>query len=111
VPGVYCTGWIKRGPSGVIGTSKKDAAETIDNLLADAQAGRLRAVPDASADAVDALLAARGVEVVDYAGWRRIDALERALGEAQARPRIKLCRRDELIAAARAEQPAATAVG
>jgi ferredoxin--NADP+ reductase len=107
VPGVYCTGWIKRGPSGVIGTNKKDAAETIDNLLADMREGRLPGVANAPAGSVDALLAARGVEVVDYEGWRRIDEAERRRGGAQARPRVKLCSRDELLAAAREQHLAA----
>jgi ferredoxin/flavodoxin---NADP+ reductase len=100
VPGVYVAGWIKRGPSGVIGTNKKDATETVDLLLADAVEGRL---PRAGATAgdVDALLAARGVEVVSYAGWEHIDRVEREAGEPQGRPRVKLCSWDELLAAAR----------
>ena len=73
VPGVYCAGWIKRGPSGVIGTNKKDATETVELLLEDARAGALPRAPDASAEAVDALLAERGAEVVMYAGWELID--------------------------------------
>jgi ferredoxin--NADP+ reductase len=99
IPGVYCAGWIKRGPTGVIGTNKKDATETVDLLLEDARAGRLRS---GEADGtIDALLASRGVEVVTYAGWEAIDALERAQGEEQGRPRVKLCTWDELLAAAR----------
>ncbi|MGL6280036.1 MAG: FAD-dependent oxidoreductase [Gaiella sp.] len=100
VPGVYVAGWIKRGPSGVIGTNKKDATETVELLLSDAAAGRLPHV-DATAADVDALLATRGVEVVTHEGWQRIDAVERAAGEPQGRPRVKLCRWDELLAAAR----------
>ncbi len=65
--GVYCTGWIKRGPSGVIGTNKKDATETVELLLEDAAAGRLRRGEPPAAD-VDALLAERGVEVVSHDG-------------------------------------------
>ncbi|HUJ55238.1 MAG TPA: FAD-dependent oxidoreductase [Gaiellaceae bacterium] len=100
VPGVYCAGWIKRGPSGVIGTNKKDATETVELLLEDAGAGRLEPKPDATAAAVDALLAERGVRVVEYAGWAAIDAAERATGEKLGRPRVKLCTWDELLAAA-----------
>src|SRR5439155_13045312 len=59
-PGVYCAGWIKRGPTGVIGTNKKDATETVELLLEDAAAGRLEPKPEATAAAVDALLAERG---------------------------------------------------
>jgi ferredoxin--NADP+ reductase len=99
VPGVYCAGWIKRGPTGVIGTNKKDATETVELLLEDARAGRLPA--RAGDGTVDELLAGRGVEVVTYEGWDRIDATEKALGEAQGRPRVKLCTWDELLTAAR----------
>ena len=101
IAGVYCAGWIKRGPTGVIGTNKKDATETVDLLLEDARAGRLAS---GQADrTIDALLASRGVEVVTYAGWEAIDALERARGEEQGRPRVKLCTWDELLAASRRE--------
>jgi ferredoxin--NADP+ reductase len=98
--GVYCTGWIKRGPSGVIGTNKKDAAETVELLLDDARAGRLpsRGAPAAG---VDDLLSERGVAAVAYEGWEAIDAAERARGEPAGRPRIKLCSWDELLGAAR----------
>ncbi|MEZ5098228.1 MAG: FAD-dependent oxidoreductase [Thermoleophilia bacterium] len=99
VPGLYCAGWIKRGPSGVIGTNKKDATETVDLLLEDVAAGRL--VGGArSAAAVDELLAGRGVSVVTYAAWEAIDAVEKERGSAQGRPRVKLCRWDELLGAA-----------
>ncbi|MBD0330826.1 MAG: FAD-dependent oxidoreductase [Thermoleophilia bacterium] len=100
VPGVYCTGWIKRGPTGVIGTNKKDATETVDTLLEDASAGAL-APPARDDDALLALLAERGVDVVAYSGWEAIDALERGRGAEQSRPRVKLCTWDELLAAAR----------
>jgi len=99
-PGVYCAGWIKRGPTGVIGTNKKDATETVQLLLEDAAAGRLEPKPDASTAAVDALLAERGVQVVEYDGWTAIDEVERAAGEKAGRPRVKLCTWGDLIAAA-----------
>jgi ferredoxin--NADP+ reductase len=99
-PGVYCAGWIKRGPTGVIGTNKKDATETVERLLEDSAAGRLESKPDASATAVDELLAERGVRVVEYDGWMAIDEAERAAGEKEGRPRIKLCTWDDLLAAA-----------
>jgi len=101
VPGVYCAGWIKRGPSGVIGTNKKDATETVELLLEDAREGRLPRT-DASADAVLQLLADRGAEPVLYSGWGAIDAREQELGEPQGRPRVKLATWDELLDAARA---------
>ncbi len=99
LPGVYCAGWIKRGPSGVIGTNKKDASETVQLLLEDATAGRLARAEDAR-DLVD-VLAERGVEPVLYAGWEAIDAAERAAGEPHGRPRVKLCSWEEMLAAAR----------
>jgi ferredoxin--NADP+ reductase len=98
--GVYCAGWIKRGPTGVIGTNKKDASETIDLLLEDAQEGRLRRADPSRT--LEELLADRGVEAVVYAGWEAIDALERGRGEPLGRPRVKLCTWDDLLAAARA---------
>ena len=98
VAGLYCAGWIKRGPTGVIGTNKKDATETVDLLLDDARAGSL---PEPTAGGIDDLLTERGVEVVTYAGWEAIDALERSRGEEQGRPRVKLCTWDELLSAAR----------
>jgi ferredoxin--NADP+ reductase len=98
LPGLYCAGWIKRGPTGVIGTNKKDATETVEHLLADARAGLLPARGDG---ALDTLLDERGRNVVMYAGWEAIDALERSRGEPHGRPRIKLCTWDDLLAAAR----------
>jgi ferredoxin/flavodoxin---NADP+ reductase len=100
VPGVYCAGWIKRGPTGVIGTNKKDATETVQLLLEDAAAGHLEPKPDATAAAVDTLLAERGVAFVEYTGWTAIDEAERAAGEKGGRPRVKLSSWEELLAAA-----------
>jgi len=99
LPGVYAAGWIKRGPSGVIGTNKKDATETVDLLLEDARSRLLPPVDRARR--IEDLLTERGVEVVLYPGWGAIDALERAVGEAQGRPRVKLSTWAELLAAAR----------
>ena len=98
VRGVYCAGWIKRGPSGVIGTNKKDATETIELLLEDARAGALAS--GQAAGAVDRLLRDRGVAVVTQSGWEAIDAAERAAGEPHGRPRLKLAAWDELLGAA-----------
>jgi ferredoxin--NADP+ reductase len=101
VRGLYCAGWIKRGPTGVIGTNKKDATETVEHLLEDARAGLLgRSDESVSAATVEELLASRGVEPVTYAGWEAIDAEERARGEPQTRPRVKLLTWDELVATA-----------
>ena len=100
IPGVYCAGWIKRGPTGVIGTNKKDATETVDLVLEDERAGRFRTSGVRIAADVDSLLAKRGIRVVSYAGWQAIDEVERASGESQGRPRIKLAHWDELLATA-----------
>jgi ferredoxin--NADP+ reductase len=97
-PGVYVAGWIKRGPSGVIGTNKKDATETVALLLEDAAAG---ALPPRGDETLEELLQERGVEAVVYAGWEAIDRTERTAGEPLGRPRIKLCTWDDLLAAAR----------
>jgi ferredoxin/flavodoxin---NADP+ reductase len=83
----YVAGWIKRGPSGVIGTNKKDATETVERLLEDARAG---AFSGAGTGNLEELLEARGVEFVSYPGWQAIDAAERAAGEPLGRPRVKL---------------------
>jgi ferredoxin--NADP+ reductase len=96
--GVYCAGWIKRGPTGVIGTNKKDATDTVERLLEDAREGRLASRSDGSLDDV---LAGRGVDVVTYSGWEAIDLLERTRGEPHGRPRIKLSTWDELLDAGR----------
>jgi ferredoxin--NADP+ reductase len=101
IPGLYCAGWIKRGPSGVIGTNKKDAAETAAHVLEDADAGRL---PAGDGD-LEALLVERGLPFVEYAGWEAIDAHERGLGAPHGRPRVKLATWDELLG--RAARPGA----
>jgi ferredoxin--NADP+ reductase len=101
LPAVYCAGWIKRGPTGIIGTNKKDANETVALLLEDAAAGRLRHSPEATAEAVDALLGERNVDAVLYAGWASIDDVERAAGEKLGRPRVKLVTWDQLLEASR----------
>jgi ferredoxin--NADP+ reductase len=97
-PGVYTAGWIKRGPSGVIGTNKKDAAETCERLLEDARAGLLRS----EGGELESLLRERDVEFVMYQGWEAIDEHERGLGEPRGRPRVKLTSWDELLEKARA---------
>ncbi len=102
VVGEYCSGWIKRGPSGVIGTNKKDGQETAAHLLADAREGKLFEPADPSRESIEALVVERKPDFVSYAGWQAIDECESALGEPQGRPRIKLCTRDELLEAASA---------
>jgi ferredoxin--NADP+ reductase len=107
--GTYCAGWIKRGPTGIIGTNKKDATETVALLLDDVEQGRIAHREEVTADAVEALLAERRSRAVMYPGWTSIDELERAAGEKLGRPRIKLRTWDELLEAA--ERVAAPPVG
>jgi ferredoxin--NADP+ reductase len=101
LPGEYVTGWIKRGPTGIIGTNKRDAQETVDALLADLDAGRLGSPSDPDRDALEELLAERRPDHVTYAGWEAIDRAEKTMGEPQGRPRVKLCSFEELLEAAR----------
>ena len=96
-PGEYVVGWIKRGPTGVIGTNKKDAHETVAAILEDLQARRLPSPPQPAADEALALLHERQANLVTYAGWRAIDHHERSRGAAQGRPRTKLARIEELL--------------
>ena len=100
IPGVYCTGWIKRGPSGVIGTNKKDATETVELLLEDCARRPARRSAAGSSRPVEELLAERGVGVVTYEGWEAIDAVECERGEREGRPRVKLRSWEELLEAA-----------
>jgi ferredoxin/flavodoxin---NADP+ reductase len=96
LPGVYTAGWVKRGPSGVIGTNKKCAQQTTDLLLEDFREGNL---PEPSSNPDELLddLRASGHHVVDYSGWEAIDAHERSLGEPLGRPRVKLVDRELLL--------------
>jgi ferredoxin/flavodoxin---NADP+ reductase len=96
LPGIYAAGWVKRGPSGVIGTNKKCASETVAVLLADFADQKIPAARS-DPDTLLAQLRARGVQVVDYAGWEGIDAYEKGLGEPQGRPRVKLVSRSEQL--------------
>jgi ferredoxin--NADP+ reductase len=99
--GDYVVGWIKRGPTGIIGTNKRDAQETVDTLLADLDAGLLNDPADPSRDALEELLATRAPEHVTYTGWEAIDSAEKAAGEPHGRPRVKLTTTAELLEAAR----------
>ena len=97
--GEYVVGWIKRGPSGVIGTNKPDAVESADALLEDHGAGQLPEPKVTDRDAITRLLAERGVRTVSWQDWQRLDALERARGQALGRPRLKFTRIEEMLAA------------
>jgi ferredoxin--NADP+ reductase len=118
LPGEYVVGWIKRGPSGVIGTNKKDAQQTVDAMLVDlalsddagsgggdGEAHARHAPDEPDADAIEALLRERQPELVTYSGWEAIDRHERALGESSGRPRVKLTEIDEMLRIAAAQEP------
>jgi ferredoxin--NADP+ reductase len=96
VPGEYVAGWVKRGPTGVIGTNKPDAVETVKHMLEDAS--QLPALPPADAHAVEKLLDERKVQFVTFAQWRKLDALEIARGAAVGKPRVKFIQAEEMLA-------------
>lgn len=96
VPGQYAAGWIKRGPSGIIGTNKPDAAATVDALLADL--GKLDTATKPGAEALLPLLAERGVRVVSYPDWQKIDSAEISRGKPKSKPREKFTRIPEMLA-------------
>ena len=99
MPGVYATGWIKRGPVGLIGHTKSDAMETISHLVNDQASWWSPASP--SEESVVELLESRGVQYTDLDGWHRLDEHEIALGEPHGRARIKVVPRDEMVRIAR----------
>ncbi|MHB8490775.1 MAG: FAD-dependent oxidoreductase [Solirubrobacteraceae bacterium] len=104
-PGEYVVGWIKRGPSGVIGTNKKDAQETVNAILEDLAADRLPEPARPQAADVEAMLRARKPELVTYAGWSEIDRHERSRGEPHGRPRSKLAAIEDMLEVAATAQP------
>jgi ferredoxin/flavodoxin---NADP+ reductase len=101
--GVYAVGWIKRGPTGILGTNKRDAEETVGCLVEDLRVGALPP-PKEDPERIDALLAERKPDLVTIDGWRAIDGHELELGESAERPRVKLASREELLAAAATER-------
>ncbi|MDO4612969.1 MAG: FAD-dependent oxidoreductase [Actinomycetaceae bacterium] len=115
MPGLYATGWVKRGPVGLIGSTKSDAQQTIAHLVADAEAGKLHATSsEAGHDAMVALLEERGVRYTTWQGWELLDAYERKLGEEFGeveggrgpRERVKVVSRHAMTAVSRGEDGA-----
>jgi ferredoxin--NADP+ reductase len=98
VRGEYVVGWAKRGPTGVIGTNKPDAIDSINSMFEDLQKGKLPGCEDPDPHAIVALLQERGVRYVTADDWRTIDAHEVSLGKAQGRPRVKLVQASEMLA-------------
>ena len=117
--GIYATGWIRRGPVGLIGSTKSDAQETIANLVSDASAGLLHAKTQDEAqvghDALIALLESRGIPFTTWEGWELLDAYERELGEScdevvvtggasKPRERVKVVSREAMTAISRSTE-------
>jgi ferredoxin--NADP+ reductase len=98
VPGLYTSGWIKRGPSGIIGTNKPDSIATVRALLADLKT--LEPCPDRDSRRLRDLLETNGVRIVDYETWKKIDAAEIERGKAKGKPREKFATVEEMLAAA-----------
>ncbi len=95
--GHYTAGWIKRGPSGVIGTNKKDALETVSHLLEDVASGALLDPSAPEPAAVEEMLAQRGVRYISFEDWQAIDQAEVGRGEPHGRPRVKFVRVEEML--------------
>ncbi len=95
--GHYTAGWIKRGPSGVIGTNKKDALETVRHLLADVESQTLLEPADPAPEAIERLLAEKGVRFISFEDWQAIDQAEVGRGEPHGRPRVKFVRVEEML--------------
>ena len=124
--GIYATGWIRRGPVGLIGSTKSDAQETIANLVADAKAGLLHAETQdeeqVGHDALISLLESRGVPFTSWEGWELLDAYERELGESygevvvtggasKPRERVKVVSRGAMTAISRSTEVPADLIG
>jgi len=97
INGEYVAGWIKRGPSGIIGTNRPDSVETVESALADMRDGKTLTPTNTSADAIPALLDSRGVDYTTYADWQALDQAEIERGAAQGRPRVKFSRISEML--------------
>ncbi|MFZ2275165.1 MAG: pyridine nucleotide-disulfide oxidoreductase, partial [Corynebacterium variabile] len=97
LPGVYATGWVRRGPVGLIGNTKGDANQAVANLLEDAEKGLGFTPEDASEEGIIELLHSRGINYSTWEGWYNLDAHERALGEAEGRERKKVREIEEMV--------------
>lgn len=97
VSGLYVAGWIKRGPSGVIGTNKPDAQETVRHMLEDASVGSHLDPSNADSVSAESLVRERQPQCFSYADWQQIDGLETVAGEKLGRPRVKLTRIEEML--------------
>lgn len=109
IPGLYATGWIKRGPVGLIGSTKSDAQETISYLVEDVKADRTGSAP--SGEDITVLLESRGVPYTTWHGWELLDAYERKLGEAEGRERVKVVSREAMTRISHGEEGSHEHVG
>ena len=98
VTGEYVVGWAKRGPTGVIGTNKPDAVDTVNSLLEDLRAGRLEGAPEPSPDCITKLLKSRNVRYVSAEEWQVLNKIEVEKGAEQERPRVKFTDLNEMLA-------------
>lgn len=97
ITGLYTTGWVRRGPVGLIGNTKGDANEAVANLLADAAEGKKFNPSKPELSAVNELLESKGIDYLDWEGWHKLDAAERTAGEAEGRERKKYVEWDEMV--------------
>jgi ferredoxin--NADP+ reductase len=97
--GEYAAGWIKRGPTGVIGTNKPDAAQTVVCMMEDLAAGRVLSPAEPETGAAERMMRARQPRYVSYQDWLRLNTLEVARGRAGGRPRVKFTRVEDMLAA------------
>jgi ferredoxin--NADP+ reductase len=99
VVGEYAAGWIKRGPTGVIGTNKPDAAQTVACMMEDLASGQVRAVEEPEPAAAERLMRERQPKCFSYQDWLRLNELEVANGRAVGRPRVKFTRIEDMLTA------------
>jgi ferredoxin--NADP+ reductase len=98
LPGLYCAGWIKRGPTGIIGTNRADSVATVKAFLTDVEQGSIDPATKSGAQEMYPLLKARGIRVLGYPDWLKIDAAEIQRGEACGKPREKFTLIEEMLA-------------
>lgn len=103
ITGLYTTGWVRRGPVGLIGNTKGDANEAVANLLADAAEGKKFNPSKPELSAVNELLESKDIDYLDWEGWHKLDAAERTAGEAEGRERKKYVEWDEMVTHSKGE--------
>lgn len=99
IVGLYVAGWIKRGPTGVIGTNKSDAAETVDAMLEDVNRGNVLQPKHPRAEALEVFVRKNQRDLVSFADWQRLNELETAEGVRQGRPRVKFASVEAMMTA------------